>query len=426
MIDIQRLGLLLRTLGRSETGVKAEQVISHVNGVPAVVALRRGTDLVDAHGQVDPGSHEPPGSQGREPQGAQRARAAPEPAASRLAADAYRDDAQTPSTALTLSRAAQVLGAVLREASRAADRAPGGDSLPNDATIPLAEREATDADTYAFPRTPAAANQSARLPAAPAAMTPFAPRAARSDASAAVSASASRAQHVDAHRSDTGSTTLSETWRHGSIPTSTAHPAARTRPLMAIAPEQGESSERLASHLQQSIEYSGVFYESHVVQWVDGTRALGRLAREPQAHWNRAAEGDSWLAAASTASQSDAPTSVLRHQLDVLESGRFTWVGDLWPGQRGTLVIENDEERSPSSEADGTPRWRTSLRLQLTKLGDISATIVLQGSRIAVRIHCTDLAAARLLTAATPALRAAVTERGLDLAGLVIAHEQDH
>jgi hypothetical protein len=42
------------------------------------------------------------------------------------------------------------------------------------------------------------------------------------------------------------------------------------------------SSPELATALKDSVEFSGVFYESHVSQWVGGERPLSDLLREPQ------------------------------------------------------------------------------------------------------------------------------------------------
>lgn len=43
----------------------------------------------------------------------------------------------------------------------------------------------------------------------------------------------------------------------------------------------------LATTLQDTLEYSGLFYESHVVQWAQGGRSRAELMREPQARFSR-------------------------------------------------------------------------------------------------------------------------------------------
>jgi flagellar hook-length control protein FliK len=49
-----------------------------------------------------------------------------------------------------------------------------------------------------------------------------------------------------------------------------------------LLPGPSENTPQIAGALQDGIEYSGVFYESHVAQWVDGDRSLADLAKEPQ------------------------------------------------------------------------------------------------------------------------------------------------
>ncbi|WP_168013462.1 flagellar hook-length control protein FliK [Halomonas salinarum] len=52
-------------------------------------------------------------------------------------------------------------------------------------------------------------------------------------------------------------------------------------PLMVAAPNMGDASQ-LASRLQQSIETSGLFYESHVSKWYRGEMPRQQLMLEPQ------------------------------------------------------------------------------------------------------------------------------------------------
>ena len=43
-------------------------------------------------------------------------------------------------------------------------------------------------------------------------------------------------------------------------------------------------SETIASALHESVEFSGLFYESHMHEWISGSRPLAALQREPQTH----------------------------------------------------------------------------------------------------------------------------------------------
>ncbi|WP_280566600.1 flagellar hook-length control protein FliK [Chromohalobacter sp. 296-RDG] len=60
-----------------------------------------------------------------------------------------------------------------------------------------------------------------------------------------------------------------------------APPSSITSPQPLL--QEGEASPRLlASQLQQNIQHSGVFYESHLARWLKGEWSTAALAREPQ------------------------------------------------------------------------------------------------------------------------------------------------
>jgi|GEM_PF-474640 len=68
-----------------------------------------------------------------------------------------------------------------------------------------------------------------------------------------------------------------------------------------LLPGPSENTPQIAGALQDGIEYSGVFYESHVAQWVDGDRSFADLAREPQVQ----SQGSSQVAQQGTTSSSN-------------------------------------------------------------------------------------------------------------------------
>ena len=88
-------------------------------------------------------------------------------------------------------------------------------------------------------------------------------------------------------------------------------------PLLGAA---SADAARIAAALQQGMEKSGLFYESHVAEWAQGTRARAELAAEPQAR--------------GMAPPSDPATAQLINlQLNAHEQARVAWQGQLWPGQ---------------------------------------------------------------------------------------------
>jgi len=202
--------------------------------------------------------------------------------------------------------------------------------------------------------------------------------------------------------------------------------ATRARPLVAVPPHSEYATDRLALQLKDAVEFSGVFYESHLAQWADDLRPRALLAHEPQARWPVAAE-IAHTATAAAQAPGDYAAPMLRQQLEVLDTGRFVWAGELWPGQRGALVIEEDE---PSAHPDASAgmarvaRWRVRLTLDFAHLGTIDASLLLAGDSLDLALRCDAADVATQMRAAAPTLRAAIAERALDLDHISIADDR--
>ena len=149
---------------------------------------------------------------------------------------------------------------------------------------------------------------------------------------------------------------------------STTAVTARTPLLNA----PGLDPQRIAAAMQQGLSNSGLFYESHLQEWVSGSRTLADLSREPQAQLadpdGQAAETasqkaslldstnrqalevrDSHLYTGNpartdadlvTSGQSPLPmidpeaARIVHSQLNTLEQHQVRWQGELWPGQQ--------------------------------------------------------------------------------------------
>lgn len=183
------------------------------------------------------------------------------------------------------------------------------------------------------------------------------------------------------------------------------------RPLQGSAPLQatpGAEVAQLTQNLQQSLEGSGLFYESHLEQWSRGERTLDQIRQEPQ---NR--PGGDALAA-----------QLLPQQLDTLEQRRLVWQGELWPGQpmEWELVQEKDQQQQPR-EPGQPAAWETVLKLELPQLGQVNATIRLQGEQAQVRLHVLDEAAAAALQADQGRLDDALAAAGTVLGGFLVQRD---
>lgn len=250
-----------------------------------------------------------------------------------------------------------------------------------------------------------------------------------------------------------------------------AAPLNANQPISA-APAQAQD---LAPLLKQALTQSGMFYESHQAEWVEGRLTTSALLQEPQgklsspsafniapadeqsatlalkapataaeqavrapAGGERATEASASPRAAAEALQSgsvDASKAGAAHQpeqvviapqmqglvaqqLEALATQNFSWQGQVWPGQEMHWEIEEDTPRRRQGDDETAANWSTRLRLILPKLGEIDAQIRLQGNQISLAMHADDADTRALLRTASAALRGQLDEAGLTLAAI--------
>lgn len=158
----------------------------------------------------------------------------------------------------------------------------------------------------------------------------------------------------------------------------------------------------IATALRDAIAFSGLFYESHLRQWVAGTRTLPDLLREPQAQLGKLALATPNPAdQTSTSNTINSPTTQLMAlQLDTLENQRVVWRGELWPGQLLDWEISQREPDSNHTDAEHTtaePSWHSVVRFELPTLGTVSASIKLVGQRVQMQLRTDNDAAVSTL-----------------------------
>ncbi|MFI4941030.1 MAG: flagellar hook-length control protein FliK [Burkholderiales bacterium] len=214
-------------------------------------------------------------------------------------------------------------------------------------------------------------------------------------------------------------------------------------PLLA---SPAASAPELAAALQDSIEFSGVFYESHVSQWVNGERPLSDLLREPQmqaqekslvqtldtlssARLKVLANDDESSRDADVVVRSSALTpknaQTINLQLNSLEQHRVAWQGELWPGQRMEWEISEEENgRNQSGELDADQvSWKSTVHFDLPNLGKVSASIHLSGGHVSMQVSTLSARSAAALKAHGDELVNALDAAGSTLDSLIIKQD---
>ncbi len=210
-----------------------------------------------------------------------------------------------------------------------------------------------------------------------------------------------------------------------------AAPVAARAPLLAAG--QAPIASVLVAMLDRQVGYSGLFYEAHLGQWLQGKRPQRKLYEEPQMRWlmpagadrgklgtmpARSARGAPGLASVvdsssalaahqqANAGYGDQPIlderllPLLSQQLAIANNGIFRWQGQVWPGATMHWEIREDDEAAQRRTAAPAVRcYTTSLRLDLPALGVLEIRLALTGHEIQVQAWAEQSAGAAMLHA---------------------------
>lgn len=193
----------------------------------------------------------------------------------------------------------------------------------------------------------------------------------------------------------------------------------------------------LALALRTALVRSGLFYESHLANWVAGQDSLDGLMQEPQ---NRQAAEPARSAAAlaltdamGMAEQRPANPmhTLLTQQLQVLESPQLAWRGELWPGQTLEWQISRDTDPQ-TNDPNGTSAhenkagWESHLKLSLPQLGTLNVTIKLDAQQaFSIRMVPEQADTAPLLQQNQPQLVDQLAAAGCTLQSLKVEYDVD-
>jgi hypothetical protein len=228
-------------------------------------------------------------------------------------------------------------------------------------------------------------------------------------------------------------------------------PVSDSQPLLPAAPRDAAV---LAAALQRSLATSGLFYESHLAQWVAGERSLAALRDEPQARVPAAptsastptsarSHGAQASAAAEAPDLPETPAAPVaarptitagapadtvdqrvaaqvRAQIESLDARQILWQGQAWPGQ--PLEWRVDEPPQDPAHSEAPPSWTSHLRLVLPHLGEITADLALTGDTLRVRLTAQEATTRAALAAAQPMLGDALEQGRIHLTAFSV-HE---
>lgn len=170
-------------------------------------------------------------------------------------------------------------------------------------------------------------------------------------------------------------------------PAGTPAPEPLDFPLPLAGPEGPADTDALARALKAGVESSGLFYESHLAEWVEGRRTLADVLAEAR----QVAGAKVALAAAGE------PDPVRDQQVDFLRQGEAAWrLPAPWADSR--LSIGED---APEAWYAGVETAHIRLDLDLAGRGRVTVTLRILGEELVanvtpaegLRLEARDLAA---------------------------------
>jgi len=191
----------------------------------------------------------------------------------------------------------------------------------------------------------------------------------------------------------------------------------------------------LALALRTALVRSGLFYESHLANWVAGQDTLDGLMQEPQNRQTAETARSAMALALSDAKGGADPKMVnpmhtlLTQQLQVLESPQLAWRGELWPGHtlewqiRQGVDAQNDDPDTAfaNGEKDG---WESHLKLTLPNLGTLNVYIKLDAQQaFSIRMLPEQADTAPLLELHQPRLAEQLAAAGCTLHSMKVEHD---
>ncbi len=167
----------------------------------------------------------------------------------------------------------------------------------------------------------------------------------------------------------------------------------------------------VSQQLKTAISHSGLFYESHLQELVEGHRSVAELKQEPQNKLHYSMQ------------------SLLPQQLHILEHQRLSWHGEVWANQRmdWDIYIQNQQNKEHSSYAaeDEQTAIASDLTLHLPHLGKVTAKISLRDGRMWIAFLAEQENALRLLKEKSPALASAIESNGQRLESLTLTRDSN-
>ena len=172
---------------------------------------------------------------------------------------------------------------------------------------------------------------------------------------------------------------------------------------MIPATDKPAHVQQFAADLQHAMESTGLFYESHLADFMQGSRTLSSLMLEPQNQGGQVLH------------------HLMAQQLHVLETQRVAWHGEIWPGQLADWQVEVEDKPHMDTRLPPETAVNSQVNLRLPHLGNVTANIQLVGNALTLSLVVDELQSGDLLKSHSAGLVDSFKSHALKLKSFSIA-----
>jgi hypothetical protein len=190
-------------------------------------------------------------------------------------------------------------------------------------------------------------------------------------------------------------------------------------PLLAAAAGGAVDTAQLSRNLHEAVGGSGLFYESHIVDWAQGTRTLADLTREPQMQMAATPANTAARASADLAS-----AQMVNLQLHTQEQGQVRWQGQAWAGQDMEWDVSKQQPDGKGNDKENAGTWRSGLRFRFPGLGEVAASLVLVNGQVHLQMQTGNETSTAALRAGVGELELALGAAGSPLSSFSVGTQQ--
>jgi hypothetical protein len=178
----------------------------------------------------------------------------------------------------------------------------------------------------------------------------------------------------------------------------------------AVVTQSPKDPQMVAQGLRQAVVNSGLFYESHLSEMLQGGRTLAAVMQEPQNQTQTQAQ----IATLTT------------QQLAILEQNRLNWHGEVWPGQKmeWDVYLEERDGKDGENANEGNDDIRSvvsEIKLTFPHLGVVAAKLTIVNGNVSINLRAEQSDTLDVLKSKSRVLTQAISDNGLQLEGLVIS-----